>query len=229
MVLAAGEGLRMRPLTLVKPKPLIEVAGKPLIEHGFDRLRAAGVTRAVVNVHYLPEQIEAWAARQANPTVTISDERVELLDTGGGVARALPLLGERPFFVINSDCFWRDGRTPALERLRAVWDAAAMDFLLLTCPLTQCVGYDGAGDFLRGSDGRLVRRKEGEGLAYVGAYLVHPRALIGAPMGKFSMNLLWDRAAARGRLFGIVHDGLWLHVGTSGAIAEAERALRERV
>lgn len=227
MVLAAGLGLRMRPLTLSRPKPLIEVAGKALIDHGFDRLRAAGVSHAIVNVHHLPEQIEAWAARQTQPAITISDERAELLDTGGGVAKALPMLGARPFFVLNSDCFWRDGPVPALERLRAAWRDADMDFLLLTCPLPQTVGYDGAGDFLRGEDGRLRRRREGEGLAYIGAYLMHPRALAGVPVEKFSMNVLWDRAAARGRLFGIVHDGLWLHVGTPPAIAEAERALRE--
>ena len=228
MVLAAGLGQRMRPLTLNTPKPLIDVAGQPLIGHGFDRLRAAAVSHAVVNVHYLPEQIEAWAARQPSPAITISDERAGLLDTGGGVAKALPLLGASPFFVINSDCFWRDGATPALERLRQTWDDAAMDFLLLLCPVPQTVGYDGAGDFLCAPDGRLGRRRSGEGLAYIGAYLVHPRALSGAPSGKFSMNLLWDRAAATGRLFGLVHDNLWLHVGTPGAIAEAERALRER-
>jgi MurNAc alpha-1-phosphate uridylyltransferase len=230
MVLAAGLGQRMRPLTLVKPKPLVEVAGKALIDHGFDRLRAAGVTRAVVNVHYLSEQIEAWAKRQTAPAITISDERAELLDTGGGVAKALPLLGDAPFFVINSDCFWRDGTTPALQRLRAAWDDVAMDFLLLLCPVPQTVGYDGAGDFLRGADGRLSRRREGEGegLAYIGAYLVRPLALANAPPGKFSMNLMWDRAAAVGRLFGLVHDDLWLHVGTPDAIAAAEQALKER-
>ena len=228
MVLAAGLGQRMRPLTLFKPKPLIEVAGKALIDHGFDRLRAAGVTRAVVNVHYLPDQIEAWAIRQATPAITISDERAELLDTGGGVAKALPLLGAAPFFVINSDCFWRDGGTPALQRLRAAWNDATMDFLLLLCPVRQAVGYDGAGDFLRSADGRLSRRREGEGLAYIGAYLAHPRGLADAPPGSFSMNLMWDRAAAVDRLFGLVHDDLWLHVGTPGAIAAAEQALKER-
>lgn len=227
MVLAAGYGQRMRPLTLTRPKPLVEVAGRALIEHGFDRLRAAGVERAVVNVHYLPEQIEAWAGRQAAPHITISDERGEILDTGGGVARALPLLGEEPFFVINSDSFWVDDGVPALDRLRAAWDDRRMDCLLLLSPLERTVGYDGAGDFLRAADGRLTRRDAGEGtpLAFIGGYLVAPQMFRDAPPGKFSMNILWDRAIAAGRLFGIEHAGRWLHVGTPDAIARAEDAL----
>jgi N-acetyl-alpha-D-muramate 1-phosphate uridylyltransferase len=135
MVLAAGYGQRMRPLTLTRPKPLVEVAGKPLIDYGFERLRAANVETAVVNVHYLPDQIEAWAARQAAPRIIISDERGEILDTGGGIAKALPLLGEKPFFVINSDSFWVDEGEPALDRLRAAWDDDTMDCLLLLSPL----------------------------------------------------------------------------------------------
>ncbi|MBI2718478.1 MAG: nucleotidyltransferase family protein [Rhizobiales bacterium] len=230
MVLAAGHGLRMRPLTLTRPKPLIEVAGKSLIDHGFDRLRAAGVTHAVVNVHYLAGEIEAWARRQSSPAIAISDERAELLDTGGGIARALPLLGTKPFFVINSDSFWLDGPEPALERLRKSWNDASMDCLLLLCPLSLAIGYDGKGDFHRDASGRLTRRSDTarEALAYAGAYLVHPRLLAGAPAGAFSMNLLWDRAIAEARLFGLVHDGLWLHVGTPEAIGAAERALAER-
>lgn len=228
MVLAAGLGQRMRPLTLTRPKPLVEVAGRALIEHGFDRLRAASVERAVVNVHYLPDQIEAWARRQATPEIVISDERSQLLDTGGGIAKALPLLGKAPFFVINSDSFWVDEGEPALDRLRAAWNADVMDCLLLLSPLHRTVGYDGAGDFLRGEDGRLLRRAAGQGepLAYSGAYLVSPSLFGAAPAGSFSMNLLWDRAIASGRLFGIVHHGRWLHVGTPGAIGLAEAALR---
>ena len=227
MVLAAGYGQRMRPLTLTRPKPLVEVAGKSLIDYGFDRLRAAGVEEAVVNVHYLPEQIEAWAARQPSPRITISNERGVILDTGGGVAKALPRLGAEPFFVINSDSFWVDDGTPALDRLRAAWDDQAMDCLLLLAPLERTVGYDGKGDFVRGPDGRLARRATSEGtpLAYIGGYLVHPRLFTGAPEGAFSMNLLWDRAIAAGRLFGVEHSGRWLHVGTPEAIGLAEAAL----
>ncbi len=228
MVLAAGYGQRMRPLTLTRPKPLVEVAGKALIDYGFDRLRAAGVKHAVVNVHYLAEQIEDWAKRQSSPAITISDERVDILDTGGGVAKALPLLGDSAFFVINSDSFWQDGPDPALERLRAAWDEEAMDCLLLLCPLPQTVGYDGTGDFVRTPDGRLARKAkaEGEPLAYIGGYLVAPRLFKDAPEGKFSMNVLWDRAIAQGRLHGIVHTGKWLHVGTPEAIPLAEAALK---
>ena len=228
MVLAAGYGQRMRPLTLTRPKPLVEVAGRALIDYGFDRLRAAGVARAVVNVHYLPEQIEAWSSRQPAPAITISDERGEILDTGGGVAKALPLLGDAPFFVINSDSFWVDDGEPALDRLRRTWNDAAMDCLLLLSPLGRTVGYDGAGDFVMAADGRLARRgkAEGEPLAYIGGYLVSPRLFEGAPQGKFSMNLLWDRAIAAGRLFGLTHGGRWLHVGTPEAIPLAEAALQ---
>ena len=228
MVLAAGYGQRMRPLTLTRSKPLIEVAGKPLIDYGMAHLRAAGVPRAVVNVHYLPEQIEAWGAHQKNPAVTISDERGEILDTGGGIVHALPRLGAAPFFVINSDSFWVDEGEPALDRLRAAWDDARMDCLLLLSPLDRTVGYDGAGDFVRDAAGRLQRRAAvpgGTPLAYSGAYLVAPRLFAGAPHGKFSMNLLWDKAIAAGRLFGIAHRGRWLHVGTPEAIPLAEAAL----
>jgi MurNAc alpha-1-phosphate uridylyltransferase len=228
MVLAAGYGQRMRPLTLTRPKPLVEVAGKALIAHGFDRLRAAGVETAVVNVHYLPDQIEAWAARQTAPRIIISDERGEILDTGGGIAHALPLLGEKPFFVINSDSFWVDEGEPALDRLRAAWDDDSMDCLLLLSRLERTVGYDGKGDFVRDDVGRLARRAavaDGVPLVYSGAYLVAPRLFEGAPQGKFSMNLLWDKAIAQGRLFGIVHTGRWLHVGTPEAIPLAEAAL----
>jgi MurNAc alpha-1-phosphate uridylyltransferase len=227
MVLAAGLGLRMRPLTLSRPKPLIEVAGRHLIDHGMDKLRNAGVSRTVINVHYFPEQIEEWARLQRGIEIIISDERHELLDTGGGIANALALLPEAPFFVLNSDSFWEDGPSPALHRIQSAWDDTKMDCLLLLTPLARAVGYDGKGDFTRAQDGRLQRRAEGSQslLAYSGAYLVHPRLFAGSPVGKFSMNLLWDRAMAAGRLFGLEHDGLWLHVGTPEAIPLAERAL----
>lgn len=229
MVLAAGLGQRMRPLTLSRPKPLIEVGGKALIDYAFDRLRAAKVEKAVVNVHYLADQIEFWAARQRSPRIEISNERGEILDTGGGISLALPRLGPAPFFVLNSDSFWLDRGRPALERLRAAWVDAEMDCLLLLSPLPQTVGYDGKGDFVIDSRGRLQRRSRaaGEALAYIGGYLVHPRLFAGAPEGKFSMNVLWDRAIAEGRLHGLVHEGKWLHVGTPEAIALAEAALAD--
>lgn len=228
MVLAAGYGQRMRPLTLVRPKPLIEVGGKPLIAYGFDRLREAGVGKVVVNVHYLPDQIETWAAAQVGIDVAIADERPQILDTGGGIAHALTLLGNDPFFVINSDSFWVDRQTPALQRLRSAWNDDRMDCLLLLCPLGQTVGYDGQGDFVMDTDGRLLRSRmaAGQPLAYIGGYLVAPRLFENGPTGPFSMNLMWDRAIAAGRLYGISHSGTWLHVGTPEAIGLAEAALK---
>jgi N-acetyl-alpha-D-muramate 1-phosphate uridylyltransferase len=225
MILAAGLGLRMRPLTETTPKPLIEVAGKPLIGYALDRLKAAGVERVVVNVHHLPEQIESWAASQTAPQIVISDERDRLLETGGGVAKALALLGEDPFFVLNSDSVWVEGARPALERMRQAWSAADMDALLLVCATAEAVGYCGSGDFHLDPGGRLVRRTPGETVPFVfaGCYLATPRLFAAAPQGPFSMNLLWDRALGEGRLHGIRHDGLWLHVGTPEAIAAAER------
>jgi MurNAc alpha-1-phosphate uridylyltransferase len=229
MVLAAGFGTRMRPLTDTMPKPLVPVLGKPLIGHVFDRLRAGQVKRAVVNAHYLAHQIEDWCATVRDPQVSVSDERDTILDTGGGIARALPLLGDAPFFVVNSDSFWLDGPVPALSRLRQHWDDGEMDCLLLLSDIAQTTGYDGTGDFVLNPGGRLARRRdrpEAKALAYIGGYLVHPRLFADAPTGAFSMNLLWDRAIARGTLFGLAHDGHWLHVGTVAAIAEAEDYLR---
>jgi MurNAc alpha-1-phosphate uridylyltransferase len=228
MVLAAGLGMRMRPLTLTRPKPLVEVAGRPLIAYAIDRLREAGVGHAVVNVHYLAEQIEAWLARQNGIQFSLSDERQELLDTGGGIAQALPLLGDRPFFVLNSDSFWIDRGNPALARLREAWRNETMDCLLLLCPVGQTIGYAGEGDFVFSDQDRILRRRNafGEPFTYAGGYLVHPRLFRNAPRGKFSMNLLWDTAIAEGRLYGLVHEGLWLHVGTPESIAPAEAALR---
>jgi MurNAc alpha-1-phosphate uridylyltransferase len=228
MVLSAGIGQRMRPLTLQKPKPLIEVGGRTLIDHAFERLRASGVENAVVNVHYLPDQVEAWAVRQQPPPrLVISDERQQLLDTGGGVAKALPLLGRTAFFVLNSDSFWIESGRPALDRLRDAWDEDRMDCLLLVCPLSRCVGFDGRGDFTVENGNRLVRKltSDASPVVYIGCYLVHPRLFAGAPRGSFSMNLLWNKAIEERRLFGLVHEGLWLHVGTPEAIRPAEAAL----
>ena len=227
MVLAAGFGTRMRPLTNSKPKPLIEVAGVPLIAYGFQNLVEAGVTAAVVNAHYLPEQIIAWCKFQNEPKIIVSDETDAILDTGGGIARALPLLGAEPFYVLNSDSFWIEKGQPALSRLRETW-TDEMDCLLLLCDPKNTTGYDGHGDFIRNSDGRLTRQRNSPkaGLAYIGAYLVHPRLFIDAPNGKFSMNLLWDKAIAAERLFGLEHQGHWLHVGTPESITEAEQYLK---
>ena len=225
MILAAGLGLRMRPLTDHRPKPLVEVAGKPLIDYGMERLREAGVQKAVVNGHYLADQILLWSKQQRSPEIIFSDERAEILDTGGGIAKALPLLGEQPFFVLNSDSFWIDGKVSALNRLRSTWNNATMDCLLLLCHVDRTVGYDGRGDFLLGRDGRLARQKGPGALAYIGGYLVHPRLFDGIAVEKFSMNVLWDKAISRGRLHGIAHSGKWLHVGTPDAIALAEAEL----
>jgi MurNAc alpha-1-phosphate uridylyltransferase len=225
MILAAGFGVRMRPLTNNRPKPLIEVAGKALIDYGFDRLREAGVQQAVANGHYRAEQILHWSQRQTAPDVVFSDEQAEILDTGGGIAKALPLLGHRPFFVINSDSFWLDGKVPALSRLRAAWDDAAMDCLLLLCHVDRTIGYDGRGDFQLGRDGRLTRQQGPGALAYIGGYLVHPRLFAGHAVKNFSMNVLWDKAISEGRLHGIAHSGKWFHVGTPAAVGLAEAEL----
>ena len=229
MVLAAGFGQRMRPLTDKMPKPLVKVAGKPLLDHVLDRLADAGVTRAVVNVHYLAEQIERHLAARTKPRITISDERGLLLDTGGGVIKALPLLGGAPFFHINSDTIWIDGVQPNLSRLAEHFDAATMDGLLLLAPSAGSIGYDGRGDFTMASDGRLRTRPERDvaPFVYAGAAILSPRLFIGAPPGAFSLTTLFARAIEAGRLHGLRLEGLWMHVGTPEAIAEAEAAISE--
>ncbi len=224
MVLAAGFGTRMRPLTDTMPKPLIKVAGKSIIDYGIDRLREAGVSKAVVNAHYLPEQIVAWAKTVSHPQIVISDETDDILDTGGGIARALPLLGDDPFFVLNSDSFWIDRGTPALQRLREAWDNK-MDCLLLLCDPKNTTGYEGDGDFHMAEDGR-IKPQTTNGLTYIGGYLVHPRLFKDAPTGKFSMWRMWEKAMNLGTFYGLAHTGHWLHVGTPQAIAEAESALQ---
>ncbi len=226
MVLAAGLGTRMRPLTLERPKPLIEVAGRSLLDRGADVLRRAGVTHMVVNKHHLPDQIEAWAGNRRDLQISVQDETGLLLDTGGGVARALPCLGDEAFFVLNSDSFWIDGPTPALRRMATLWEDDRMDCLLLLSGKSRSIGFDGPGDFEMSRDGRLSRRSGNSApLVYAGAYLVHPRLFANAPDAAFSMNVLWDQAIANRRLFGMEHDGWWLHVGTPQAIAEAEDRL----
>ena len=225
MVLAAGKGLRLRPLTEHTPKPLIEVAGRTMLDRVLDRLGDVRVPHLVVNAHWLGEKIAAHLANR--PGVVLSHEDA-LLDTGGGVARALPLLGAAAFYVCNADTIWLDGAQPALARLADAWDEARMDALLLLHPVAAAIGYDGRGDFAREPDGRLRRRGSAPIAPYVftGVQMLHPRLFAGAPGGAFSLNLLYDRAREAGRLFGLVHDGEWLHVGTPEALAQAEARLR---
>jgi MurNAc alpha-1-phosphate uridylyltransferase len=229
MVLAAGLGKRMRPLTATIPKPLIEVSGKALIDHGLDRLDRAGVSRVAVNIHYLPELVRAHLARRRRPEIVISDERAKLLDTGGGIVKALPEIGPEPFYLLNSDSFWIEGARPNLDWLAAGWDGERMDVLLLLAPTVRSIGYHGRGDFRMDPAGRLYRRGEREVVpfAYAGAAIIHPRLFEGAPEGAFSLNLLFDKAIEAERLFGVRMDGTWLHVGTPEAIAEAELSIAD--
>lgn len=227
MVLAAGLGMRMRPITDRLPKPLVAVGGRPLIDHALDRLAAAGVSRAVVNVHHLADLLEAHVRSRSRPAVLVSDERDARLETGGGVKRALPLLGAEPFFVVNSDSLWIEGPQPALDRLAGAWDPQAMDILLLVAVAATSVGYDGAGDFTMDAQGRLARRRERDvaPFVYAGVGIVKPELFAQTPDGPFSLNLLFDRALERDRLFGLRLEGCWLHVGTPAAIAAAEARL----
>lgn len=228
MMLAAGLGTRMRPLTDERPKPLVEVAGKPLIDHALERLRDAGVEEAVVNVHYKADMLEDHLRGVERPNIIISDEREELLETGGGLVQALPYLGSEPFFMVNTDSLWIEGARPSLERLRRSWDDETMDMLLLICSTIQSYGYSGRGDFHCDPDGTLTRRAENEIAAFVftGVYLVHPRVFEHAPEGKFSMNVLFDKAIEAGRLKGLRHDGVWMEINTPEAIETAEQVLQ---
>ena len=227
MVLAAGLGTRMRPLTDRKPKPLVEVAGKPLIDHVLDRLEDAGVENAVVNIHYLAEMMAFHLAARKKPYIMFSDERGMLLGTGGAVVKALPLIGDAPFFHLNSDTVWIEQGKPNLNRLAEAFNPRAMDALLLLAPTTS-IGYDGFGDFFMGEDGRLRRRHDREvaPFVYAGAAIFTPPLFAGAPEGEFSLNVLFDRAIEEGRLHGLKLFGLWMHVGTPDAIGPAEAAIR---
>jgi MurNAc alpha-1-phosphate uridylyltransferase len=229
MVLAAGFGERMRPLTDRMPKPMVEVAGKPLLDHVLDRLAAAGVEKAVVNVHYLADQIEKRVAERKKPHVVISDERGQILGTGGGVVKALPQLGSAPFFHVNSDSIWIDGVHGNLQRLAAAFDAKTMDAMLLLAPSAGSIGYSGRGDFAMTPDGRLRRRAEREVLpfVYAGVAILSPSLFAGMEATPFSLTTLFDRAAESEHLFGLRLEGLWMHVGTPDAIALAEAAILE--
>jgi N-acetyl-alpha-D-muramate 1-phosphate uridylyltransferase len=227
-VLAAGLGKRMRPLTASRPKPLVEVAGKALIDHVLDRLRSAGVGKIVVNVHYLADALEAHLkARAKDFDVQVSDERKQLMETGGGLILAEPMIGVDPFLVINSDNYWIDGPADTLHLLASLWREEDMDALLLLVPQARAGNHGGKGDFHMKADGRLVRREKGKIAPFVftGIQMISKRLLRDAPEGPFSTNILWDRAIGEGRCYGAVHQGLWFDVGNPAAIKATERAL----
>ncbi|MEB3415207.1 nucleotidyltransferase family protein [Alteriqipengyuania sp. WL0013] len=227
MVMAAGMGKRMRPLTATQPKPLVRVAGKALIDHTLDRLAEAGVGKAVVNVHYLADALEAHLRERASPKVTISDERDALLETGGGIIRAQAQLPD-PFFCLNSDNIWLDGPRSAFHDLSERWDADEMDALLLVVPHSSAANFSGKGDFHLDARGRITRRRPGRiaPFIYTGIQIVSHRLLRDAPDGKFSTNVLWSRALMEGRLYGLPFTGKWFEVGTPQAIGPTEDALK---
>ena len=226
MVLAAGLGKRMRPVTDTMPKPLVRIAGKALLDWGLDSLAAAGVEKAVVNVHYLPEQVVDHLAGRARPRIVVSDESAGLLDSAGGIVKALGELGPAPFFVLNADTFWIDAGQSNLERLALEWDAGRMDILLMLASLDSATGHSGSTDFLVAEDGRLSRAdRDPSGLIYAGAAIVHPRIFAGAAAGRQSLNRYFDDAIAAGRLYGMAMRGHWITVGTPDAIAPAEAAV----
>ena len=224
MVLAAGLGLRLRPITLSTPTPLVGVAGRAMLDRALDHLAIAGVQEMVVNTHWLADAIKEHLADRSD--ISLSHE-AELLETGGGVAKALPLLGHEPFYVVNSDIIWTDGDVPALRRLAMAWRDADMDALLLLQPTKTAVGYEGKGDFFINAADVPRRRVDPEiaPLLFSGIQILHPRLFEGCPSGKFSLNVLYDRALAEGRLFGMVHDGGWFHVGTPDALPQVEALL----
>lgn len=230
MVLAAGLGMRMRPITLTTPKPLVAVGGKPMLDHALDRLADAGVAEAVVNAHWLADKIadHLAARRQPAPRITLSRE-ADVLETGGGVRHALPLLGDAPFFTINADIVWLDGPVPALRRLAQAWDPDKMDCLLLVTPTATAVGYHGRGDYHMDPDGVLTSRVEGEVSPFVmaGIAIMKPDLFADRPDGAFSQSLIWREAEAAGRLYGVRHDGNWYHVGTPDAVPLVDAHLRE--
>ena len=229
MIMAAGLGKRMRPLTATRPKPLIEVGGKALLDHVLEKLRAAGVRKVVVNVHYLADALEAHLASRAHGLdVVISDERDLLLETGGGLVQAAPLIDSDPFLSLNSDNLWVDGPADTLKLLASHWDDAKMDALLLLVPLARALNHKGMGDFHMSRGGRLRRRDRSHVAPFVftGIQMLSKRLLRGAPEGPFSTNILWDRAIEEGRCFGAVHQGLWFDVGTPTSIKLTEAALQ---
>mgnify|MGYP000462192952 CR=1 FL=1 len=229
MVLAAGYGTRMQPLTDDRPKGLVDVGGRPLIDHVLDTLARGGIEEVVVNVHHHADRMRAHLEGRGSPGVVISDESDRLMDTGGGVKKALPLLGEDPFFVANCDVLWLDGPRRALHRLWQTWDDAAMDACLMMVRSIATIGYEGIGDFVLDPMGRARRRAEQwvSPLLYGGVSLMHPRLFADTPDEPFSLNLVFDRAAENERLFGMVHDGSWCHVGTPEAVEQVNEFLAD--
>ncbi|WP_010164147.1 nucleotidyltransferase family protein [Sphingomonas sp. PAMC 26617] len=231
MVMAAGLGKRMRPLTATRPKPLVVVNGRALIDHVFDRLRASGIERAVVNVHYLADTLEAHLRNRVDGIdVVVSDERKQLMETGGGIVQARDLIGDAPFLVVNSDNLWVDGPSDAIRMLAAAWDDAKMDSLLLLVPLARANHHAGEGDFRLAADGRITGRRQPGKLApfvYTGVQILSPRVIADWPEGPFSTMLFWERAIAAGRAYGMVHQGLWFDVGTPAAVGKTEAMLAD--
>jgi MurNAc alpha-1-phosphate uridylyltransferase len=228
MVLCAGLGTRMAPADNGRPKPLVQLQGKALIDHVLDRIAAAGIARVVVNVHHKADLIEQHLRARKAPRIQVSDERAALLDTGGGVKKALPRLGPGAFLVHNADSVWIEGVGSNLARLAATWNDSAMDCLLLLALASTSHGYQGRGDFALESDGRIRRKRVEQEIvpfAFTGVSLAHPRLLEGSPEGAFSLNLVWSRAIAAGRAYGVRMDGVWMHVGTPAALSEAEQCL----
>ena len=229
MVMAAGIGKRMRPLTATRPKPLIQVAGQPLLDHVFDRLRAAGIKRAVVNVHYLADALEAHLKNRVKGVdIVVSDERDQLMETGGGIVKARDLIGDKPFVVANADNLWVDGPADTIKLLASRWDDKLMDALLLMVPLARAHNHGGLGDFHLDANGRITgRRKPGRvaPFVYTGVQILSPLVIRDWPEGPFSTNLFWNRAIEAGRAYAFVHQGLWFDVGTPPAIGRTEALL----
>jgi len=228
MVLAAGLGTRMRPLTNDRCKALVEVGGRTLIDHMLDRLQEQGVTKAVVNVHAFADRLQDHLSRRTFPQIVISDERDELLETGGGVKKARPLLGEAPIWVCNIDSVWIEGAHPAMATLAQAWDPLRMDTCLLLSRMETSLGFDGPGDFFRDDTGLLAHRgaRPSAPLNYMGVHILKPQIVDVGPKGPFSLMLIWKDLMARGRLSGTVMDGFWMHVGDPGARDEAEAKLK---
>jgi len=230
MLMAAGLGKRMRPLTATRPKPLVRVAGQALIDHALDRIEEAGIRRTIVNVHYLADSVEAHLHARAKRTgaeYILSDERSKLLETGGGLVKALPLIGDKPFLCANSDNLWINGPTDAILALAERWDDAAMDALLLTVSQARATGHGGLGDFHMDAQGRLARRKPGRVAPFVftGVQILSPRLIQDPPTDVFSTNVFWNRAIAAGRAYGLSHSGLWFDVGTPQSLPLVEAGI----